>query len=47
MIPMAEEKSKTELLREKLMNDPKTIKKLDAEEIKKADEFCEDYKAFL
>ena len=44
---MAEEKSKTELLREKLMNDPKTIKKLDAEEIKKADEFCEDYKAFL
>ncbi len=32
MIPMAEEKSKTELLREKLMNDPKTIKKLDAEE---------------
>ena len=47
MIPMAEEKSKTELLREKLMNDPKTIKKLDTEEIKKADEFCEDYKAFL
>ena len=44
---MAEEKSKTELLREKLMNDPKTIKKLDTEEIKKADEFCEDYKAFL
>ena len=44
---MAEEKTKAALLKEKLMNHPKTIKKLTAEEIAAADAFCEDYKAFL
>lgn len=44
---MCEEKSKTAQLREKLMNEPKGFKELSAEEIKKADEFCEGYKTFL
>ena len=44
---MSEEKSKTALLREKLMNEPKGAKELSADEIKKADAFCEGYKAFL
>ena len=44
---MSEEKNKTQELREKLMNEPKGVKELSAEEIKRADEFCEGYKEFL
>ncbi|MBQ1507363.1 MAG: aminopeptidase, partial [Ruminococcus sp.] len=45
---MSEEKSKTALLKEELMmGEPKGVKALSAEEIKKADEFCEGYKKFL
>ena len=44
---MSEEKSKTALLREKLMNEKKGAKELSAEEIKLADDFCEGYKKFL
>ena len=44
---MSEEKTKTALLREKLMFEPKTAKSLSAEEISKADAFCEGYKTFL
>ncbi len=45
---MAEEKNKTQLLREKLMKSDKLpFKSLSPEEIAKADEFCEGYKAFL
>ena len=47
-IRMSEEKSKTALLKEELMmGEPKGVKALSAEEIKKADEFCEGYKKFL
>lgn len=44
---MAEEKNKTALMREKLMHQPKEIKDFSAEDIRRADEFCEGYKAFL
>ena len=45
---MAEEKSKTTLLKEKIMmTEPKGVKALSEEEIKKADSFCEGYKKFL
>ncbi len=44
---MSEEKTKTALLREKLMHEPKEAKALTAEEIEKADAFCEGYKTFL
>ena len=45
---MAEEKSKTTLLKEKIMmTEPKGVKALSEEEIKKADSFCDDYKKFL
>ncbi len=44
---MAEEKTKTALLREQLMYEPKGVKTLSLEEIKAADDFCEGYKAFL
>ena len=44
---MCEEKTKTALLREKLMNEPKGAKNLTAEEIAAADSFCEGYKVFL
>ena len=45
---MSEEKTKTALLREELMmKEDKGIKSLSAEEIAKADEFCEGYKRFL
>ena len=44
---MAEEKTKTALLREKLLNEPKGVKALSQEEIAKADAFCEGYKTFL
>lgn len=42
------EKSKTELLKEKLLIEKKSgAKTVSLEEIQKADEFCEDYKKFL
>lgn len=45
---MAEEKTKTAKLKEKiLMTEPKGIKALSKKEIKKADDFCVGYKAFL
>ena len=44
---MAEEKTKTALLREELMMEEKGIKTLSAEEISAADNFCEGYKIFL
>ena len=44
---MAEEKTKTALLREELMMEEKGIKNLSAEEISAADNFCEGYKIFL
>ena len=45
---MAEEKSKTTLLKEKIMmTEPKGVKALSEEEIKKADSFCDGYKKFL
>ena len=44
---MSEEKTKTARLREELMNEPKPVKELSAEEIAKADAFCEGYKTFL
>ena len=44
---MAEEKTKTALLREELMYEPKGVKALSAEEIADADAFCEGYKQFL
>ena len=44
---MSEEKTKTALLREELMNEPKDAKSLSAETIAEADSFCEGYKAFL
>ena len=45
---MAEEKSKTAELREKIMmSEPKGVKDLSSEEIKKADDFCVGYKKFL
>ena len=45
---MAEEKSKTTLLKEKIMmSEPKGVKALSEEEIKKADSFCDGYKKFL
>ncbi len=44
---MADEKTKTEQLRERLMNEPKGAKALSKEDIAAADEFCEGYKKFL
>lgn len=45
---MAEEKSKTAQLKEKIMmTQPKGIKALSQDEIAKADEFCKGYKMFL
>ena len=44
---MSEEKSATQELREKLLNEPKVAKELSAEEFEAADAFCEGYKAFL
>nr|MBQ4172320.1 aminopeptidase [Ruminococcus sp.] len=45
---MSEEKTKTEQLRERIMlSENKGVKALDAEEIARADEFCEGYKSFL
>lgn len=45
---MSEEKTKTAALREQLMmKEDKGVKSLSAEEIAKADEFCEGYKRFL
>ena len=44
---MAEEKTRTALLREELMMEEKGIKTLSAEEISAADNFCEGYKIFL
>lgn len=45
---MAEEKSKTTLLKEKIMmTEPKGVKALSEEKIKKADSFCDGYKKFL
>lgn len=45
---MADEKSKTAKLKEKIMmTEPKGIKSLSKKEIKKADEFCVGYKKFL
>ncbi len=45
---MVEEKSKTAKLKEKIMmTEPEGIKALSKKEIKKADEFCIGYKAFL
>lgn len=45
---MADEKSKTAKLKEKIMmTEPKGIKALSKKEIKKADEFCIGYKRFL
>lgn len=45
---MAEEKSKTAKLREKIMmTEPQGIKALSKKEIKKADDFCVGYKKFL
>lgn len=45
---MAEEKSKTSQLKEKIMmTEPKGVKALSQEEIAKADEFCVGYKKFL
>ena len=48
MITMADEKSKTAKLKEKIMmEEPKGIKALTKREIKKADEFCKGYKKFI
>ena len=48
MIIMAEEKSKTAKLKERIMmEEPKGIKALSKKEIKKADDFCKGYKKFL
>ncbi|MBQ1716782.1 MAG: aminopeptidase, partial [Ruminococcus sp.] len=45
---MSEEKTKTEQLRERIMlSENKGVKSLAAEEIARADEFCEGYKSFL
>lgn len=45
---MADEKSKTAKLKEKIMmTEPKGVKALSKKEIKKSDEFCEGYKKFL
>lgn len=44
---MADEKTKTQLLRERVMTEENKGKKLTAEVIAKADEFCEGYKEFL
>ncbi len=45
---MAEEKSKTAKLKERIMmEEPKGIKALSKKEIKKADDFCKGYKKFL
>ena len=44
---MSEEKTQTQELREKLMNEPKGAKSLSSGEITAADDFCEGYKAFL
>ncbi len=44
---MAEEKTETQLLRESIMMEEKKSKKLNAEIIAEADEFCEGYKIFL
>ena len=44
---MSEEKTQTQKLREKLMNEPKGAKSLSSGEITAADDFCEGYKAFL
>ena len=45
---MSEEKTKTEQLRERIMlSENKGVKALAAEEIARADEFCEGYKSFL
>ena len=45
---MADEKSKTTKLKEKIMmEEPKGIKALTKREIKKADEFCKGYKKFI
>ena len=45
---MSEEKTKTEQLRERIMlSENKGVKSLSAEEIARADEFCEGYKSFL
>ena len=44
---MSEKKTKTALLREKLMHEQKELKSLSKETIEKADAFCEGYKTFL
>ncbi len=45
---MSEEKTKTEQLRERIMlSENKGVKALAADEIARADEFCEGYKSFL
>ena len=44
---MSEEKTQTQELREKLMNEPKGAKSLSSGEITAADDFCEGYKAFV
>ena len=44
---MAEEKTKTQLLRESLMMEENKQKKLTAEVVAEADKFCEGYKTFL
>ena len=44
---MADEKTKTQLLRERVLTEENKGKKLTAEVIAKADEFCEGYKEFL
>ncbi len=44
---MAEEKTKTQLLRESVLMEENKQKKLTAEVIEKADGFCEGYKKFL
>ena len=48
MITMADEKSKTTKLKEKIMmEEPKGINALTKREIKNADEFCKGYKKFI
>ena len=45
---MSEEKTKTEQLRERIMlSENKGVKALAADEIARADEFCEGYKTML
>ena len=44
---MAEEKTKTQLLRESVLMEENKQKKLTAEVIEKDDSFCEGYKKYL